>query len=119
MPHACTEGTVLTKLRHVNFINNTSTHGHLPEFRVGVKDIEVEAAVVHINLEVPAWNKLITNINSCTSLNPDRAANSFSLTISIKITKPSRGLTTRLNRILEQQIPADSTLLLLRTEHIR
>ena len=42
-----------TKLRHVNFTNNISTHSHLPEYRVRVKDVQVESAIVHINLEVP------------------------------------------------------------------
>ena len=43
-----------------------------------VKEIEVEATVVHIHLEIPAWNNLISIINSCTNLNPERAVNSYS-----------------------------------------
>jgi hypothetical protein len=61
----------------------------------------------------PAWNKLITNINSSINLNPDRAVNSFQPVISIQITKPRRGMITGLNRIIEQQIPSESTLILL------
>ena len=66
-----------TKLKDVNNTNNISKHSHLPEYRVRVKDVHMEAANMHINLEVPAWDELFTNINNSLSLNPDRAVNSF------------------------------------------
>ena len=83
------------KLSHVNWVNHDQNDGHLPQYRMRVKDIEVEAAVVHIHLEIPAWNNLISIINSCTNLNPERAVNSCLPIISIKIAKPQRGLASK------------------------
>ena len=44
------------KLKRVNFGNTAQNKGHLPQYRLRVKEIEVEAAFVHIHLEIQAWN---------------------------------------------------------------
>ena len=52
-------------------------------------------------------------------MNPERAINTFLPTISIKIAKPYRGLATKLKSIIDQQIPAESSLHILKTEHVK
>ena len=84
------------KLSHVNWVNHDQNDGHLPEYRMRVRDVEVEAAVVHVHLEIPAWNNLISIINSCTNLNPERVIKSYSQTISMKMAKSPRGLALKL-----------------------
>ena len=79
------------------------------------RGVEVEAAVVHIHLEIPAWNNVISIINSCTNLNSERAIKSYSPTISMKMAKSRRGLALKLKRIIDLQIPAESTRLVIKT----
>ena len=56
----------LVKLKQVNFAVTDQAESHLPQFRLRVDAIEVQTATVKVHLDIPAWDKIITILNSCS-----------------------------------------------------
>ena len=66
MSYACAETELLAKLRQVNFAVMDQAESHLPQFRLRVDAIEVKTAEVKVHLDIPAWDKIIAILNSCS-----------------------------------------------------
>ena len=66
-----------------------------------------------VQLEIPAWEKIITILKSCTV---NKAVKFYPPCITIKTSKPKRGFSTKTSRIIQEQSPRTCSLLIVRSE---
>ena len=104
---------LLVKLRQVNFAVLDQADTHLHQFRLRVEAIEVKSTELKVQLEIPAWEKIITILKSGTV---NRAVKFYPPCITIKTSKPKRGFSTKTSRIIQEQSPGTCSLLIMRSE---